>query len=674
MLKRVMAFTFLVFLIGSVASVGARSTPAAEFAPKYTFEVLVSTEWSPSSADELTAELARAGCPGSASGQYLDDLKAGLRQMAAYFYSATNGQMAITKFTLHTGGEQWENAAIRVLANRSYRPTAFVGGIEPSPRPYFPDTSVTTPTTIFAPAPIYLSRLWNGNGARCGAWSNPAGWRTIAHEWGHYALYLYDEYLNQSTSAAQYCDLDTSTIRTLRMGRDPAAFTSTTQSLMAYHYVADQFSLWDASGPSLNCRTTPQDTVHGASNWETIKRFYPAVTLPTRLVPGPVFDQNRLEIVDVSGSSLVRTSTSVKLLPPAGRVIPPGSLLAQTYLVRPNADGTPQRILGQGNTYPDEAIPARFFGVLPDKQDRVLATGQNFSTGERLAAPVDYRLAGAALSLEANQFTLQPPTWQPEVRLTPRVIQFPNQVAGTVDGLQIDLRECGDKELVEVQVAYCPAGGTCSGMATMQRELDGSFEHTFFFDSKTPISQHGYIYLREPFRGAELALWYQLGGGVGPAHTGGLAPIVDGLLTVDLPQNVPNAPNIDNRVIYSPASICTSGNTLPPGISQIVDLPLQAQATVSDGNGGQPWGNTGPALRFRLSYDQDLLDRLGLDENRLVPLRWNGQVWEIEGVSGRSTELDWISFTPEGFSQIGEVVALGYGPAVVRLPFAAGAP
>jgi hypothetical protein len=82
-----------------------------------------------------------------------------------------------------------------------------------------------------------------------------------------------------------------------------------------------------------------------------------------------------------------------------------------------------------------------------------------------------------------------------------------------------------------------------------------------------------------------------------------------------------------------------------------------------------------PPLRVRLGYDQDLLDRLGIDEGWLVILRLDGQgIWQPLPTAGRSFALDWIAARPQSWSAQGEVYALGYGPARLLLPLVARGP
>jgi hypothetical protein len=664
-LAPLLAVVFVLVLTSAVLpTAGTRAAlPAQAATPLQTFEIVVATEWQPRGEARLADELAAAGCPADDEASFLRDLEQGLRSFAAYFYSYTGGQMAISKISIYSNGEQWENADIRVLANRSYRPTAFIGGITNTPRPYDRDGDGRL-EALFFPAPILLSRLWDGEGARCGAWSAPEGWRTIGHEWGHYALYLYDEYYNQRTGRQQLCDRDAPGFALLGGGPAPAAISSTVQSLMAYHYTADALSRWEPGAPPSACQDSPQDVVHGASNWATVARFYPGVTAPPVTQPGPTFDQATLEVVS-STATLTATAASVQLAGPAR----PG-LVGESYLLRPHADGAPQRIIGQGNLIAGETLPARFWGVQPSANDRATVLLADFLSGERLSFPPDTRAPTNTLALQpegVNTLPLSRARWQPEIRVEPHVTVFGASPIGDLTGLRVRLRACNADQLGVVEMAYCPAGGDCGQLVRASPTPDG-FEAFFSFLPGKPPAPYGYIYAREASRGAEAVIWYQNAGGVGPARSTGHAPTADGLLSVDLPQNTNAASDRDNRVIYSPALVCALTPQLPPGITRLVGQPLDVQITVGDGNGGQGWDGPQPP-RVRLGYTQELLDRLGADEGRLVVLQLvQSGVWQVLPTAGRSSALDWVAAQPVAFRPGGEVFVLAEGPPTAALP------
>src|SRR5690606_26555778 len=88
---------------------------------------------------------------------------------------------------------------LRFLASNDYLPSAYVGGMV--------EAATVYSDTIYAPAAIFLGRHWNGVTASdpvSGAWSQPNAYRTLVHEWAHYALFLYDEY-RQLDGESVYC-------------------------------------------------------------------------------------------------------------------------------------------------------------------------------------------------------------------------------------------------------------------------------------------------------------------------------------------------------------------------------------------------------------------------------------------------------------------------------------
>jgi len=135
------------------------------------FDIVASVEWD---ADET----------------YMAELKNGLIWASQMLYDATDGQMAFGWITVYDDGAHWEDADIQILAHNHTRPHAYVGGI----------TAALPPGSLryqnFAPEPghIVLGRYWNGYGSNAGSWDAYDGAATIAHEFGHYGLFLFDEY------------------------------------------------------------------------------------------------------------------------------------------------------------------------------------------------------------------------------------------------------------------------------------------------------------------------------------------------------------------------------------------------------------------------------------------------------------------------------------------------
>jgi hypothetical protein len=636
--------------------------------PKYVFDNLtVSLEWQPGT-DSFPVDLVRAGCPPSGvATSYLADLEQGLRKTAEYLYTYSEGQLALGTITVYTNGEHWADADLRVLASNSHRPSAFVGGIVSTPTQNISATSGMT-RTVFYPATIFLGRSWDGEGARCGGWSQPPGWRTIGHEWAHYALYLYDEYFNADTLAEQYCTATGLDMSEILPGIDGGA-----DSLMAYHYSADRLWLGGATPPHpgpppWSCADTPQAQVHGEHDWKTVKRFYNQVESFASHQADIQFAGSPAEAefgVIPPAAPTDDTSAEVRLA-----AAPAAGLVGQAYLIRPSAtSNNPLRIVGQGEMIAGEPNALPFWGVQAPRKDRALVVVQDWTSGVYACFPQSYDAAPALNPSATNPVTATAGQWRPSVSITPRVIELGG--ISEVIGLHVRLQDCAGTTQ-EVQVAYCPAGGDCDAPVPMALVSNAPrvFTHTFPWRDgiAEPPALYGYIYVRTLDTREETAVWYQLAGGVGPATGNIHAPLAEAAVEASVAPGQP-LPAHDTRLLFSPALGClNAGLLLPPGIRGIFGTPIEVQPVVADGNGGHAWGadRSDPPLQVRLSYSQDLLDRLGINEDQLVVLRLQkGQrSWQLVPAAGRSRALDWIAAAARPFDGRGAVYALGYRPPV----------
>lgn len=654
------------------ASTAAQPSHAQAINPHY-FDLTVSLEWQPGT-DGLGDDLKQAGCALSGDSSYVADLEAGLRKTAAYLYTYSAGRMALRDITIYTGGEQWESADLRVLASSSYRPSAFVGGIVDVATQNISATSGMT-GTVFYPATIFLGRMWDGQGSRCGPWSQSAGWRTIGHEWAHYALFLYDEYFNIHTNAEQYCTSTGIDLHSMLAAPGLGA-----DSLMAYHYSANQ--LWlggdppsHGATPPWSCKDTPQDYVHGEPDWQTIARFYP-VTVPANLRTDIQFEGSAAAAafaVALPAAPTIDTSAEVRVA-----ALPTPRLVGQAYLIRPNSKGEPQRIIGQGQIVPGEAAALPFWGVQAATKDRALIVVPDWANGQRYTFPSHYTSTATLNVAAPNPLSASKNGWRPNISVIPRV--FDLGAYSEVTGLTVKLKDCSGKPQ-RPQVVYCPAGGNCTTPVLMNIAGTGAFEYTFFFeppDGQTePPALHGYIYVRNPLDRTEAVTWYQLGGGVGPATGDGHAPLAEGWADASAePGMQAPATMDDSRLLYTPALTCSTGKiNLPAGVLGFASEPIELQPVLATGNGGLPWGDArgvdAPPLRVRLSYSQDLLRRLGIGEHQLVALRLIDPVkgvWAEVPISAHSRTLDWVAIDDQTFEGEGAVYALGYRLARVYLP------
>jgi len=109
---------------------------------------------------------------------YMNDFVEGMKLASNYLFDVTDGYMFISKMSFYDNSVNWRNADVQVYVSDKW-PMADVGGIKNSNR-Y-----------------IYLPHNWDGHGYPWDySWKNPNAYRTFIHEIGHYALFLYDEYID----------------------------------------------------------------------------------------------------------------------------------------------------------------------------------------------------------------------------------------------------------------------------------------------------------------------------------------------------------------------------------------------------------------------------------------------------------------------------------------------
>jgi hypothetical protein len=101
------------------------------------------------------------------------------RRMSDFLFDVTDGYMALGVVAI--GGPDWMSCAdIQVLASNRLHPRSWVSGMQIENK-YMP---------------IRVGRgFWSKRTRRATLWDEPEGYRTLTHEWAHYALGLKDHYL-----------------------------------------------------------------------------------------------------------------------------------------------------------------------------------------------------------------------------------------------------------------------------------------------------------------------------------------------------------------------------------------------------------------------------------------------------------------------------------------------
>jgi N-acetylneuraminic acid mutarotase len=215
--------------------------------PLVLYNLLVSIEWD---ADEV----------------YTQQISRAVRFASDYLYDITDGQMAFGYVNIYDNAEHWADADLQISTKNIVRPHAYVGGITSADKSHV----------------IRVGRFWDGNSSNQGPWDERDGFRTLAHEFGHYALYLYDEYFGYTFDQNGNLTGEVPTYCTGPENRDPST-DATNASVMDYQYTTSELSARGVPGLwSDLCEQTAQWQLNGESTWETLVRKYADFLSPPR--------------------------------------------------------------------------------------------------------------------------------------------------------------------------------------------------------------------------------------------------------------------------------------------------------------------------------------------------------------------------------------------------------
>lgn len=403
--------------------------------PLVLFNLVVSVEWD---ADE----------------QYLSELATAMSHASHYLYDATDGQMALASVTLFDEGTCWLEADLQVAVSNAVIPHAYINAIHTNEPGYM----------------IHLGRAWDGTNSDQGSWANPSGFRTIIHEFGHYALALYDEYGTFNGQPDTYC---TQPWWDMNEANDHVA-----ASIMSYHYLSSEFGMRGVSGLWDDfCEQTRQFIVHGQSDWETIVEVYadPAgrwqFTTPQdrgTVLSGPSWPAEALPDFPVTTIHNPNSGEPTRYLTVVGPT--PDSIAGlQVNLER----GT--KTFTQGFT--NNAGKIEIYGAAPGNILRV-------STGLNTSEAIEVTTATALTLTLGTNGRLSPSTSLPHLRLWPSTT--PNQEEIT---LNLDLYNFSNTPLqpivllrpptatngnaVEIGLAYSPNTMSHSGHVTLPKTEQG---------------------------------------------------------------------------------------------------------------------------------------------------------------------------------------------------------
>jgi hypothetical protein len=297
-----------------------------------------------------------------------------LKRTSELLYDLTNGQAALGRVTVYHDREQWLEAHIRVYATNRLRPSAAQGGIVAEATD---DPSVTG--IVYVPGQVRMGAVWNRYGESGGNLGED--WpRTLAHELGHYAFFLDDDYLGFDANG-------------LLIPVDSCGGTA-----MSDPY-RDDYSEFHGTADWLpGCKATLSHQLTGRSDWETISTMYewldedPANAGPSGL-PLAVTEIEFVEPSTASGA----LDVPVFYLSQEGHRVQPGTG-ARAFLF-------------EGNWLTDLGRPT---------VDTVLARGAQ--PGDRVCVfePAAERLGCETITAGDEQLGLVAvPGWQPEIIVSP---------------------------------------------------------------------------------------------------------------------------------------------------------------------------------------------------------------------------------------------------------------
>lgn len=597
------------------------------------FHVVVSVAWQPE--------------PGS---DYIDNLIKGLRLGSGFLFDATEGRMAFGEIRVETNGRSWDEADIRIKAANDFRPAAYVGGIVPEYTVYHSKTNPEVGDIVYAPGAVFLGRNWTRNGAYdapAEGWAHDDSYKTIVHEWAHYALFLYDEYLSD-TGTNVFCTVP---------GQHPSALVETaeTPSIMEWHYHTSEF--WLDEPNEADCFESLQFTVHNAFEWDTLDIWDEIFGLGSNYIQKPVGplmgNANTRIITPLFATStgflnhlplIVKLGTpptppdetqnvSLALVDPSGEFGENGTVApSHVYLVElDESSNMAKQIIHQGTFLPngEDEFYGKIEVVGADSDSKLRVFFDRYQDKRALGGENYVYLENSNILDLGGKVNLEPNPW-------PATLTFDWEFADErLNRMLITISSVEEMGDVTVQLCVPEATRGCFWDATTSSFFaDGRYHWKTVFD----VDESG-VYPEVPLygivrafseKGGEVINWYQVAGGVGPAHMFIDAPMVEGAAMVNTPlfpeplyRSVQGGAESlfgpCSRVIYSPAVDFDARLTDAPlanykFISQPLELDILAQAPGGDctfASGDRPLA---AAMHLTLFYNQDWVDTVGAVE------------------------------------------------------------
>ena len=193
---------------------------------------------------------------------YRDSLRASLQKTANYMYDVFDGQVVLDTVRIQDKGSAKSASDIRIVANPMQWASAHAGGL----------------TGFRENRAVWLPPKWWGNSdkGRDSTWkqvnlelSTSTHYRTVAHELGHYAFALYDEYLFWHPDSMVYVSNQRRCAEVPNYGMMDRQYENSspdpTELSSSVHYATAE------------CRNTKQFRVNGKSSWDFVEDYFEGV-------------------------------------------------------------------------------------------------------------------------------------------------------------------------------------------------------------------------------------------------------------------------------------------------------------------------------------------------------------------------------------------------------------
>jgi len=230
--------------------------------PLLLFDLNVALEWDASNNEHHMAQLS-----------------ADLRRTSELLYDWTNGQAALgnvrvyhdaRRNTLPDGTNAWNNAHVRIYATNRLRPNADQGGIVSQELTETVTISGVAREILYLPGQVRMGATWNRLGDATAGNLGDDWPAALAHELGHYLLFLDDNYLSLT---------EDNLLVPLNDEACPGAMNNPYSNVYSEFYPAQGWA-------DPKCKDTLSEQNTGRSDWETIARFYSWIITPTTGITG----------------------------------------------------------------------------------------------------------------------------------------------------------------------------------------------------------------------------------------------------------------------------------------------------------------------------------------------------------------------------------------------------